>query len=65
MNTNNIDKFIRDIKNSKDTYQSLNALTSLRQEIEKLIIEESKKLKQRENNELPIRTNQKTCFRTT
>lgn len=45
MNTNNIDKFIRDIKNSKDTYQSLNSLTSLRQEIEKLIIEESKKLK--------------------
>lgn len=45
MNTNNIDKFIKDVKNAKDTYQSLNALTSLRQEIEKLIIEESKKLK--------------------
>tara|TARA_E500000331_G_C16685814_1_gene467465 strand:- start:342 stop:479 length:138 start_codon:yes stop_codon:yes gene_type:complete len=45
MNTNTLDTLVREIKSSRDSYVLLNALTSLRQEIEKLIIEESKKIR--------------------
>lgn len=45
MNFNNTDTLLREVKSSKDVYAILNALTSLRQEIEKLIIEQSKKIR--------------------
>lgn len=45
MNFNNTDTLLREVKHSKDDYAILNALTSLRQEIEKLIIEQSKKIR--------------------
>jgi hypothetical protein len=45
INTNEINKHIKEAQQSKDTFVVLNALTSLRQLVEKYIVEESKKIK--------------------
>jgi len=45
MNFNNIDTLLREVKNTRDDYAILNALTSLRQLIEELIKEQSKKIR--------------------
>ena len=45
MNFNKTELLLREVKNSKDSYSILNALTSLRQEIEELIKEQSKKIR--------------------
>jgi hypothetical protein len=45
MNFNQIDTLIREVKNNRDEYAILNALTSLRQLIEEQIKEQSKKIR--------------------
>ena len=45
MNFNQIDTLLREVKSTRDDYAILNALTSLRQQIEELIKEQSKKIR--------------------
>ena len=45
MNFNNIDTLLREVKSTRDDYAILNALTSLRQQIEELIKEQSKRIR--------------------